>query len=474
MSLPSPFPKENPKQSNSLKWIILIFILFAASSWGIKSYQKISFSGMKFEHPIENANTLALGSEHACWIDRHQQTWCWGSNESGQLGDANAQAYGQAVQVDQNLISKFNQIFAYTDRTCAINTESELYCWGGWNTLGQEKSPLQLEQIPVDELKPIHENFRNKGISISPQKVNGLNENVSQAALGLQHSCALLQNNEVWCWGDNSLGQLAQPLSKIYTVQPKKITGLPDHPWKKLIAGPASSCVISAQNQAWCWGVDLTVQPIEGDKLKYLQLKPQHWLTVTNRELITRFNALDSIKPTPQPLIAVSNPIVDMVINLDFACALITTGEIECWGGNSYAAATGYQNQTFLKTALPINDEKFKNAAMFSTNSKGMSAYNIDHSCALIANDTAYCWGMLEHLRHSGYGSGLLIPLPPQKQWISLKSADEFDCAQTKQHDVYCWGRGLDGRAFNMHQSAPENFNAQIAYPLQPNGLTAR
>jgi alpha-tubulin suppressor-like RCC1 family protein len=468
------FPKRKiPKQNKILIMGIIaitVLLLLYVSHGKIKNTLENSLSNAASFTP--NAQTLTIGSAHVCWIDETQKTWCWGQNETGQLGERNLKSFAHANQVDKNLPYRFTQLYAYDDHNCAINTQHELYCWGGWSYLEKEENE---EEDTPETLAGLEKHHR----SIQPIKMQGLPDQVQQVALGIQHTCTLLKNNEVWCWGDNSIGQQAKAKTIQFIAQPEKIQGLPqDKVWRKLLAGPASSCVISDTSQAWCWGVNLAVQALDGDSVKSLKIEQPHGLTmhINDKRFTTRndaFNPDDSIDNQPTLLTTTQQPINDVIINLDFACVLTANASIQCWGGNHYQAATGYQGEDFLNQATPLNDPQLFKTQTISTSNRGWGSLQFeDHSCALKNQQQAYCWGLLSYMDSGSISEGMLIDLPKQdSQWIALKSGHEIDCVQSKKRQVYCWGQGLDGSAYNPDQKVPPNFKSNQIYQLTPNGL---
>src|SRR5262249_16654544 len=72
-------------------------------------------------------------------------------------------------------------------------------------------------------------------------------------ALGDFHSCALASNKTVWCWGDNSQGQLGDG-SRISRAKPQAVGGLEGI--VQLVAGPGPTCTLSQDGATFCWGAN--------------------------------------------------------------------------------------------------------------------------------------------------------------------------------------------------------------------------
>lgn len=436
--------------------LFLLGILVAVYSY----FSKEKATSPQHNPPISiPPSTMAVGGDHICWIDAQQKTWCWGNNDSGQLGQRHLDTYTQAYQVDQNLSHPFKQLSAYRNRTCAINTLDELYCWGGWFELDYNNEPITAEMI---------QEMKRYKIAYQPLKIE-LPQAVQQVGLGILHTCALLKNNQIWCWGHNKLGQQALTKDIDLAEEPHHIQGLPqDQTWQRIVAGPASNCAISTTGHAWCWGLNLSAHAIDSHHVGSLSRDPTR-----NHIGLENLESENVILRKPQPLTAYKKPISDIVFNLDTACVLTPQSKIKCWGGNTFNAITGYQKQDFLDTATNLKDSRLQTISTFSANSFNMSVMYPQHFfCGLTTKNQAYCWGVLAHMDYSGIGRGYFMDLPDiGQEWTGIGSGERFSCVQAKNHDVYCWGDGLEGGVFTETQVLPKDFKSDQVYQLTTKGL---
>ncbi|MDQ3698375.1 MAG: hypothetical protein M3373_10185 [Gemmatimonadota bacterium] len=87
------------------------------------------------------STTVTTGGAHTCALTSSGAAYCWGSNSSGQLGDgtANQCTYNVACSTIPVAVTgglTFSRIAAGAAHTCAIATSGQTYCWGS-NNLGQ-------------------------------------------------------------------------------------------------------------------------------------------------------------------------------------------------------------------------------------------------------------------------------------------------------------------------------------------------
>jgi hypothetical protein len=129
---------------------------------------------------------------------------CWGFN-NGRLGDGTTVTRLNPVQVLASgtagpspvVLGGVKQIAAGSDHTCALLKDRTVRCWGpGENgQLGDGTTDARLNPVQV---------LASGTAVASPVVLDG----VTQIAAGLFHTCALLEDRTVRCWGQNGTGRL--------------------------------------------------------------------------------------------------------------------------------------------------------------------------------------------------------------------------------------------------------------------------
>mmetsp|Transcript_62883 Transcript_62883/g.138438 ORF Transcript_62883/g.138438 Transcript_62883/m.138438 type:complete len:436 (-) Transcript_62883:70-1377(-) len=152
---------------------------------------------------------LAAGTLHTCARLNNDDVKCWGHNDWGQLGQGDINYRGDQPSemgddlppVDLGIARTALQIVAGKWHTCARLDYGGVKCWGKnlYGVLGQGDTAIRGdEEFELGEyLDPI-----------DLGRADGQNKFTLQLAAGNWHTCAILDDHTVKCWGYNSDGQL--------------------------------------------------------------------------------------------------------------------------------------------------------------------------------------------------------------------------------------------------------------------------
>ena len=100
-------------------------------------------AGFRVRVGVENRTELMLakqiirGWSHTCAIDLNDSVYCWGDNSSGQLGNGSTSSSRVPVAVNATgaLAGKtIKQISVGFDHTCVVSNDHKIYCWGRNNS----------------------------------------------------------------------------------------------------------------------------------------------------------------------------------------------------------------------------------------------------------------------------------------------------------------------------------------------------
>ena len=208
--------------------------------------------------PGRTATQIAVGAHHSCALLDNASVKCWGRNDNGQLGygDTNNRGDGSdemgvnlpEVQLPAGRSAR--NIVAGGNHTCALLDDSSVVCWGA-NDSGQ------LGQDSVDSIG----DGIGAGVSSTPPINLGPGRSALALAAGDAHTCAILDNFGVKCWGSGGNGRLGLNDTANVGDGSGATTGtaaLVDlgsgRVARGLTAGAAHTCVILDNATVKCWG----------------------------------------------------------------------------------------------------------------------------------------------------------------------------------------------------------------------------
>jgi alpha-tubulin suppressor-like RCC1 family protein len=182
---------------------------------------------------------IAVKHEHACARKTDGSLWCWGDNGAGQTGNGTF-ADTPAPEPNAALGNAVASVAAASLHTCALKTDGTVWCWGD-NFYGQ------LGDGTTDG-QPCGVSSRCKPAPVQA----AIGADNAAIAAGSSHTCALKTNGTLWCWGQNSDGQLGNG-STADSVTPIQVIAL-GTPVVAASAGVNHTCARTADGAYWCWG----------------------------------------------------------------------------------------------------------------------------------------------------------------------------------------------------------------------------
>jgi alpha-tubulin suppressor-like RCC1 family protein len=344
------------------------------------------------------ARDIAAGRNHTCAVRADGAVRCWGSNGSGQLGDGTTTTRLSPVAV-LGLTDPVVAIAAGEAHTCALVASGTVRCWGD-NSVGQLGDGTTTNRL-------------------TPVTVSGLTVVVGIAAggtLGSSHTCALLANGTVQCWGANGSGQLGTG-NTLPSNRPVAVSGLTNA--VSIAVGEFHTCALLANGLPFCWGFNSSGQLGNG-----------------------------TLNSQPVPIIASLDNAVAIAGGNNHTCGLRADGTAWCWG-NNLLGQLGIGNT--VSQSLPRFVNLFSTVAI---------AGGFGHSCALLADGTARCWGdnasgqlgnstvtaSLTPVTVGKLVGNLATFFSPLQGAVNITTGRRHSCALLVSGGVVCWGENTVGQ----------------------------
>lgn len=372
------------------------------------------------QHGVVAADRLSIGRFHACALNDDSVN-CWGHNGSGKLG------YALNFHIGDNESASTPGFVAVGDavaqvelghgHTCALLGTGAVRCWGNnqfgqlgygnTTTVGDNELPYTAGDVP-------------------------LSSDAVHIAVGVAHSCALLDTGLVQCWGDNVGGSLGYGHTNDIGDNEAPSSQTPVSAGgtvAQLAAGAAHTCALLATGDVRCWGAG------SNGRLGY-----DPGQDIGNDEAIASGSTV--------PL---GGAAVQIEAGTEHTCALLDTGAVRCWGAGLYGQL-GYGNTNIIgdnETPASAGDVPLGGTAV------QISAGD-EHTCALLDTGAVRCWGR-DSLHQLGYDGGVNNigdnETPASAGDVNVGGAvaeivagGSFTCARMQAGTVRCWGNGTYGQ----------------------------
>ena len=316
--------------------------------------------------------------------------------------------------------------------SCATLPSAALRCWGyggdgslGYGdrvTIGDDETPAAAGPVDV-----------------------GAGLTTTAVAAGTVHTCALLSDASVRCWGFAGDGRLGY--GNVSSVGDDEVPGslAPlslGGPAIAIAAGGAHSCAILDGGLLRCWGFavdgrigypDPTPDPVDGP---------------------LPANIGDNETPGSVGPVAIGGAVVAVAAGNAHTCAILAGGSVRCFG-NGASGQLGYGN------ASSIGDDETPAAAGPVLIGAGRTAVAIAagdfHTCVVLDDGNVRCWGSGANGR-LGYGDSTSVGvtrtpdtvgpvnLGPGRTAVAITAGSSHTCALLDDGSVRCWGFGAGGQ----------------------------
>ena len=200
---------------------------------------------------LENKERYILGKQssasfyHSCAIALNGRAYCWGSGNSGKLGNGSTASSRVPVAVNTSGVlagKTIKQISAGENHTCAIASDNRAYCWGS-NKNGQLGNGSTADSnVPV-------------AVNMSGALAG---KTIKQMSTGYSSTCAIASDNRAYCWGSGNNGQLGNgsTADSRVPVAVNMSGALAGKTIKQILAGGDHGCVVASDDKMYCWGLN--------------------------------------------------------------------------------------------------------------------------------------------------------------------------------------------------------------------------
>jgi alpha-tubulin suppressor-like RCC1 family protein len=267
------------------------------------------------------------------------------------------------------------------------------------------------------------------------QQPEGASEDAAFATIGGGHTCSVMTNGTMRCWGRGEFGQLGYgDRLSLGDDELAGAGGLVSVPGKVVSAdaGEDHTCAVSDRGQVRCWGRNLRGQLGRGG----------------------RDNMGDDETVSEMSSVSLGERAIAVAAGFAHSCAVTEQGNLFCWGANE-AGQLGY-GDTADFGLLPGERPEDRGPVPLGAKAIGVAA-GAKHTCALLEGGDVLCWGRGES-GQTGRGDGQSWGDTPQRlpaagqrvslggSAVAITAGDLHTCARMADGSARCWGYGWDGR----------------------------
>lgn len=350
---------------------------------------------------------IALGNNSTCVLRVDYSVACFGYGTRGQMGDSRYMIVNTSP-VEAQGFAHGNYLSAGEYHYCIVMSDGFVSCWGDNAN----------HQVSASDMTTIGTALDRKDLG------------AARVATGGHHSCASLGGGTVQCWGGNAFGQLGDGTTFDQTMpttviieNPVDGTSMPLTNVQTVVAGESHTCAKIEDGTIMCWGLNLDGELGLGD-------------------------TIDRSSPTGP--VALPDTAVSVSAGSGHTCAVITNGTLQCWGSNG-SGQLGSGDLRHYTSPILVMDDVFPLVGVVSV------AAGNSHTCALLSDGTARCWGSNDFGQlGTGNFSPQLIPMPvvddigrTQENITAISAGAIHTCAVIDNSQVKCWGDNTFGELGN-------------------------
>ena len=351
-------------------------------------------------NPSTSTYTLSqsLGESASCVTNNQMELFCMGRTSYGRLG----------IGIDSSIDNNVPAFVKFTDRKkvksvgmgryhgCAILDDGSLECWGHnyYGELGLGINTNQIEPKTTDL---------------------GFNKTATQISLGHFHTCALLNDNALKCWGQNNHKQLGSGSTQSTENTPQDVNISPGRTVKQVACGTSHTCVVLDNGDLTCWGRNSNGQLGDG----------------TNQTSLSPVN------------VALNKKVKMVSLGTESTCVILEDNSLKCWGSN-LNGQLGIGTSADQWSPTDVNVDNNKAIKYISSSVTG------SHRCAILNDNRLFCWGC-SGSGQLGRGSYITVKDPFQvnlngKLVKQVSVGISHTCVVLFDESLKCWGSNFSGQ----------------------------
>lgn len=360
---------------------------------------------------------ISAGDDITCGI-KNGDVYCWGNNSVGQMGVGTTGGTRTLPALTLDQAADFTEVSAGSSYACAINTNKELYCWGNNGSGNLGDGTKDTRTLPV----LIGTGF----VQVRAQAVSYVNKT----------TCALKDDNFIYCWGNNGSGQVGDGTTTERLVPTATFGG---YEFDDVSLGTLHACGKLTDGGLRCWGSNsYNWNPLGG---------------LGNGVYITN-NSVN--KPE---LVLGGDSFTTVSAGWNATCGVNSLGRVKCWGDFNRGFMADPAGHIRL---VPMVSDLGESYSQMATGPGG--------NCGITSAGLLKCWGGWDgydpayRTQSIGDGTNILrtspVVIDRGRVYTQVSSGGQYSCGIRDTGFIYCWGK-INGGANSIR---PVKVDGAVTY----------
>ena len=356
---------------------------------------------------------VAVGRTHSCGLTVSNDLLCWGDNRAGQLRSAvTASSLPIPVVCGAGEVCKFQSVSAGAERTCAVDTDGKLWCWGatGDNATGEAGTPnVSRWDGEIDALDFSSGNkvlftsvdldlmdgcalstgrvlycWHGAPSSLDDRDIHNRGTLYKSFSVGKRHICAQTTGFRLECFGDNTDGQITGNFPGFPAPISQELQQILKRGGHVPAAGAMNTCAQDPDDNTICWGSPVHLQSATQETGGFIALWRSHATSLSTNTDVCEFGVGNFFActrtcatalggdlfcgnwggPRPPQLTLVPDPASDHYISWNqvdvgpgHVCAVNNQQDIWCFGMNDFGqlGLAAFSNSRTTGPTTPVS-----------------------------------------------------------------------------------------------------------------------
>ena len=355
--------------------------------------------------------------------------------------------------------TNWNQVSTLYSTTVGISSTGQLYAWGN-NATGQVG-----DNSTVTRSSPVQ--VRSSIIASSTPVIIPTSQSWNIVSAGISYSAAIRNDNTLWMWGQNTVGQLGVSAYGYYDTNARSSPSQVPGSYTSVKAGNSYTYAVSSSGSLFTWGYNGQGQLGNSTTVNYsspVQIGTLSWTQIGT-----------TLYSSPTQIGTTSWSSVGAGIAGQFGIVIRSDGALFGWGNNTTYGQLGTNNTISQSSPVQVRGlvSVISQPTQISTGQSWLQvSAGVSHSGAINSSNILWLWG-LNNAGQLATGDTLNRSQPTQlgvSSWTSVTAGNSFTLGIQSGNVPFAWGLNSSAQLSDytvVNKSSPVNVGTVITLSNQ-------